>query len=170
MTSEPPSGLGGEAEHVAAYLDFLRTALLEKLRALPEAESRRPVLTSGWTPLELLHHVAHVEQRWFVWGFLGEPIAAPWGDNHGGDPDAAWFVAPELGVEAVVAGVEAAGRRTREVVTGYPLDAIASTAGRFADSDPPDLRWICFHVLQELARHSGHLDVVVEVAGGPTGE
>jgi hypothetical protein len=32
------------------------------------------------------------------------------------------------------------------------------------------LQWICFHVLQEYARHVGHLDVVVELAGGPTGE
>ena len=36
--------------------------------------------------------------------------------------------------------------------------------------DPPTLSWICFHVLQEYARHVGHLDVAVELAGGPTGE
>jgi hypothetical protein len=32
------------------------------------------------------------------------------------------------------------------------------------------LAWICFHVLQEYARHAGHLDVAVELAGGEVGE
>ncbi|MEK8105271.1 hypothetical protein ACWD5Z_11940 [Micromonospora chokoriensis] len=27
-----------------------------------------------------------------------------------------------------------------------------------------------FHLVQEYARHLGHLDVVAELAGGPTGE
>ncbi|MGH3314739.1 MAG: DUF664 domain-containing protein [Nocardioidaceae bacterium] len=26
------------------------------------------------------------------------------------------------------------------------------------------MEWICFHVLQEYARHAGHLDVAVELA------
>jgi hypothetical protein len=41
--------------------------------------------------------------------------------------------------------------------------------GRFV-ADPPTLGWICFHVLQEYARHVSHLDIAVELAGGPTGE
>jgi hypothetical protein len=32
------------------------------------------------------------------------------------------------------------------------------------------LAWICFNVLQEYARHAGHLDVAVELAGGAVGE
>ncbi|MEU2984004.1 DUF664 domain-containing protein [Micromonospora aurantiaca] len=27
-----------------------------------------------------------------------------------------------------------------------------------------------FHLVQEYARHLGHLDIVAELAGGPTGE
>ena len=64
---------------------------------------------------------------------------------------------------------------------GYPaghvglLDRIAergAVGGRFADdgTPPPTLAWICFHVLQEYARHAGHLDVVRELADGATGE
>jgi hypothetical protein len=47
---------------------------------------------------------------------------------------------------------------------------VAATGGRFSGDEAPDLRWICFHVLQEYARHAGHLDIVVELEGGPTGE
>ncbi len=37
-------------------------------------------MPSGWTPIELLSHVLHMEQRWFVWGFLGEAVDDVWGD------------------------------------------------------------------------------------------
>jgi hypothetical protein len=29
---------------------------------------------------------------------------------------------------------------------------------------------VLFHLVQEYARHVGHLDIVAELAGGPTGE
>jgi hypothetical protein len=70
--------------------------------------------------------------------------------------------------------LEAQAGRTREVLIAHDLAEVASRGGRFADlppgGQPPDLRWICFHVLQEYARHAGHLDVAVELAGGHVGE
>ncbi|HEY3004544.1 MAG TPA: DUF664 domain-containing protein [Kribbellaceae bacterium] len=32
------------------------------------------------------------------------------------------------------------------------------------------MSWILLHVLQEYARHAGHLDIVRELADGRTGE
>ena len=61
------------------------------------------------------------------------------------------------------------GRRTRAVLASTPLERSAAVGGRF-EGNPPTLAWICFHVLQEYARHTGHLDIAVELAGGPTGE
>jgi hypothetical protein len=37
-------------------------------------------------------------------------------------------------------------------------------------ADPAPLERILFHLLQEYARHVGHLDIVSELAGGQTGE
>jgi Protein of unknown function (DUF664) len=34
----------------------------------------------------------------------------------------------------------------------------------------PTLAWILFHVLQEYARHAGHLDITRELLDGATGE
>ena len=167
--SEPEPGAGGEAAHHAAYLAFYRATVIEKCRSLPESELRRPWVPSGWTLLELANHLAHMERRWFVWGFLGEEVDEPWGDSRG-DGETAWFVPPGRGLDDVVAMLEAVGGRTAAVLAGTPLETCAATTGRFRDQEPPDLRWICFHVLQEYARHAGHLDVAVELAGGPTGE
>ena len=169
MRSEPQPGLGGEAAHHAAYLDFYRRTCIEKCRARPAVELRTSRLPSGWTPIELLQHLRFMERRWFVWGFLGAQVDEPWGDSRG-DDEAAWAVAPATTLDGVVRRLEEGGVRTNDVLASHGLDEIASTGGRFADADPPDLRWICFHVLQEYARHAGHLDVAVELSGGPTGE
>ena len=68
-----------------------------------------------------------------------------------------------------VADLETASIEVDGVLGSYPLDEVAPPGPRF-EGDPAPLSWICFHVLQEYARHVGHLDVVVELAGGPTGE
>jgi len=53
-----------------------------------------------------------------------------------------------------------------------PPAAVGMDAARAAQAPrlPPTLGWIFCHVLQEYARHLGHLDVVIELAGGSTGE
>jgi len=33
----------------------------------------------------------------------------------------------------------------------------------------PTLRWILFHLIEETARHNGHLDILRELADGVTG-
>jgi hypothetical protein len=161
--------LGGELAHVSAYLDFYRDTCIEKCRWLSPQELRASRLPSGWTPLELLQHLALMERRWFVWGFLGEQVDDPWGDSRG-DDEARWHVDAGRGLDEVVALMEEYAARTRSVLASHAPDDVASAAGRFAGFDPPELRWICFHVLQEYARHAGHLDLAVELAGGPTGE
>ena len=168
MRGEPAPGLGGEAAHVAAYLGYYRATVVARARSLPEEALRRTMVPSGWTPLELLHHLAFMERRWFTWGFLAEPVPEPWGDSQG-SPDAAWRVPARTSLADVEALLAEQATRTEAVLATTPLDTLAGVGGRFT-TDPPDLRWICFHVLREYARHAGHLDVAVELAGGQTGE
>jgi uncharacterized damage-inducible protein DinB len=173
--SEPPKSGAGGAARWSDYLDWVRSEMVRGVLALAPGEQRTPRVPSGWTPLELLSHVLHMEQRWFVWGFLGEPVAEPWGDWNVDEPwtsddsdetrpRARWQVADDVTAEQLAARLEAVGERTRGVLRDFPLEATASPGGRFAE-DPPTLEWICFHVLSEYARHAGHLDIVVELSG-----
>ena len=41
---------------------------------------------------------------------------------------------------------------------------------RWEGADPPTLERVLFHLLQEYARHVGHLDVVRELMDGKVGE
>jgi uncharacterized damage-inducible protein DinB len=164
VREEPAPGLGGEREHLAAFLDFYRATVVAKCRSLGPTALRESRVPTGWTPLELLDHLAHMERRWVVWGFLAEPVPDPWGDG-----EERWHTGRDL--DAVVAMLDDVAARTAAVLATTPLEAPAATGGRFATADEaPDLRWICFHVLQEYARHAGHLDVAVEIAGGHVGE
>ena len=122
-------------------------------------------MPSGWTPLELVQHLAFMERRSFVWGFIGEQVDDPWGDSQGAR-DAAWLVPSTVSLDDVLALLTEQAARTDALLESTPLEQLAATTGRFR-TDPPDLRYVCFHVLQEYARHAGHLDVAVELAGGP---
>jgi uncharacterized damage-inducible protein DinB len=168
---EPGSDTADPAELFARYLDFYRETVLAKSAALDERELRTSRLPSGWTPVELLSHLAHMEQRWVVWGFLGEAVDAPWGDSHEGrdGSDCRWHVPDDVPTVTLIAMLRDVGERTSAVLERTPLDQVGAVGGRF-DEDPPTLAWICFHVLQEYARHAGHLDIAVELAGGSTGE
>lgn len=166
-TAEPPTSGGSGGERWAAYLAWLRSTMSASVLDLSNDARRTTRVPSGWTPVELLSHVLHMEQRWFVWGFLGEQVANPWGDWNVPDPttqDGRWQVPPGTTAEALAALLREQGDRTTTILHEHPLDATAATGGRFTD-DPPTLEWICFHVLAEYARHAGHLDIVVELEG-----
>ena len=163
---EPSKAGGAGAQRWADYLDWMRAECIEAVVSLSYEQQRTARTPSGWTPLELLHHLLHMEQRWFVWGFLGEEVAQPWGDwnvaDPDADPDARWRVPDGVSAEQIAERLRAQGARTRQVLRGHDLREPGRTGGRFT-SEPPTLEWICFHVLAEYARHAGHLDITVEL-------
>jgi hypothetical protein len=162
--SDPiPSG----AEVFVTYLDYFRSGIIARVEGLREAELRSSRLASGWTPLELLRHLTFVEMRWLEWGFEGREVEDPWGDNR----DGRWYVGEDESREILVGELRAQGFRTRKIIRSFPLDARGEPGPRWkVSTEPPTLERILFHLLQEYARHLGHLDIVVELTGGSTGE
>jgi hypothetical protein len=162
---EPSGETGDPAVLFERYLGFYRETVIAKVSALSDVEARTSRLPSGWTPIELLQHLGFMERRWFVWGFLGEKVEDPWGDAR----DDRWHVPAGDTVQQTASMLREVGQRTSAVLAGRRLDDIGVPGGRF-EAEPPTLAWICFHVLQEYARHAGHLDIAVELAGGELGE
>ncbi|MGP3976434.1 DinB family protein [Streptomyces sp. 8N114] len=168
---EPAPTLADPHELLEGYLDYYRRALLRKAAALPEEELRAGHLPSGWTPLELVRHLQYVEQRWLNWGFAAEQVPDPWGDRGMDDAADRWQVPAGMSTRQVLDAYAAQCDRSRRVTSAAKLDQRASVGGRFpTEEEAPTLAWILFHLLQEYARHVGQLDVVVELAGGGTGE
>ena len=163
---EPRGDVSDSGELFARYLAFYRETVLRKVASLSEGDLRVSRLPSGWTPIELLVHLAHMERRWFVWGFLGEDVDDPWGD----DRDGRWHAPADLSVVQAGAMLREVGECTTDVLATHALAEQAPPGPRFEGGEPATLAWICFHVLQEYARHAGHLDIAVELAGGDVGE
>lgn len=167
---EPQVDSPDPAIQLIAYLDYYRGAVDRKIAGLSAPQLRTSLLPSGWTPLELLNHLVHMERRWLVWGFLAEPVPDPWGDHAAGADGGPWQVRDDATAHGLLDRLHAGGRRTTEILTSYPLGVRGAVGGRFATDPAPTLLWIGFHVLQEYARHTGHLDVARELADGATGE
>jgi hypothetical protein len=165
---EPSHTIADPKRLLAGYLDFYRATVIGKLDGLSDAELLGSRLPSGWSPVELLWHLTHVERRWLVWGFLGEDVTDPWCDH---DASERWRVPDGVTVAEVMARFRVQCARSREITDAAALTDRAPAGGRFAtEADAPSLSWILFHLLQEYARHAGHLDIVRELADGAIGE
>lgn len=162
----PTVPAAGRTEVFLGYLDYFREMVLSKVSALPDDELRRSRLPSGWTPLELVKHLRYVELRWIEWGFQGREIEHPWEDRRGDR----WYVAPDETRDVLVAALRTQGARTAAVVAGSELTTVGAPGPRWEGAQPASLERVLFHLLQEYARHLGHLDIVTELAGGPIGE
>jgi hypothetical protein len=162
----PTLPVSSRTEVFVGYLDFYRSSAILRVESLSENEIRSSRLASGWTPIELLRHLTFVEMRWLEWGFEGQKVEDPWGDNR----DDRWYVGADESLESVVDELRARGVRSRTIIRANSLDAIGQPGERWGGAEPATLERVLFHLLQEYARHVGHLDIVAELAGGSTGE
>jgi uncharacterized damage-inducible protein DinB len=163
---EPTDHRASDAEVLLGYLDYFRSVLVTKVRGLPDEEMRTSRLPSGWTPLGLLKHLTYVELRWLVWGFEGEPVSEPWADSR----DGRWHVRVQESLTELVSALNSQAERTRVIVQAHALSDIGRPSERWDGAEPPPLGRVMLHLVQEYARHVGHLDIVRELVDGHVGE
>lgn len=163
---EPTTPRDDRREVLLEYLDFYRSVIRDKVTGLDEADLRISLVPSGWTTVELLKHVVNVERRWMVWGFEGVDLDDPWGE----DRDDRWYASPDESVTDLLGALDAGGRHTREVVMAHDLGDRGAPSDRWDGAPPPPLERVLLHLVQEYARHAGHLDIVRELSDGITGE
>lgn len=171
MTATPPFPsptlpVGSRREVLLGYLDYFRSVVVAKVADLPEAEARASRLPSGWSPVELLRHLAFVEMRWLEWGFEGRAVADPWGDRRGDR----WYVGRSESVTQVLDELRDRGEVTRHIVARHDLAEAGVPGERWEGAEPASLERVLLHLLQEYARHAGHLDVARELIDGRVGE
>ena len=158
---EPTKPYADDRQVLLGYLDYFRATLLEKCQGI---DVHATTLPSGWTPAELLHHLRHVERRWLEWGFEGHAVENPWADWQ----DGRWHTTDDL--PALTAALQDQASTTRRIVESHELDDQGQPGERWAGAAPATLRRVLLHLVQEYARHAGHLDVVRELRDGRAGE
>ncbi|WP_433479776.1 DinB family protein [Spirillospora sp. CA-142024] len=152
---------------LAGYLEWYREALMRKITGLSDEQLRTPVEPLGWSPLGLIQHLGWVERRWMRWGFAAEDVVAcpPGGD------DTEWNIPDDRPTAQITAFYQDEVDKAQDLMAGAAITDTAGIGGRFQEpGDAPSLGRILFHLLQEYARHTGHLDIARELIDGRTGE
>jgi len=146
------------------FLAYQRASVLAVVAGLGEPELSAPVLPSGWTPLGLLEHLGHAERHWFQQVLTGSAEPLPWVDEN--TPLRTPRPSP----------VVLAFYRDQCAVSDALIEATAIDAAPVARhhdeplaSQTTDLRRILLHMIEETARHAGHLDAARELIDGRTG-
>jgi len=167
MTGDQPED--PEDQVLLAFLEAQRDAVLSIVAGLDEAAWHRPVVPSGWTPAGLVEHLGGAERHWFQGVVAGSGTELPWDEGLPPyDPEAA-FVIDRSSAE-VIGYYRDQCARSDAVLAVTPLPA--PPRGRHGDpqmDEPPTVRWVVLHMIEETARHAGHLDIARELIDGQTG-
>jgi len=112
----------------------------------------------------LVSHLHWVEHSWIEHDFLGGEDDGPWTEE---EPDREMSIALDIPLETLLRDYAAQAERYRQLVASHDLDDRA--ARPLNTGEHPTLRWILFHLVEETARHNGHIDILRELADGVTG-
>jgi len=153
---------GGDREILAAQLDRHRATVEWKCRGLSDDQARRVHLPSELTTIAgLLSHLTLNEWYWFAVVLDGEEDT--WEERLKADPDAEFRT--EKTMPELLADYATQCERSREIVAKRGLDDLVTHNG-----EQFSVRWVATHMLEETARHLGHLDLLRELTDGLTGE
>lgn len=144
------------------FLAFLRATAVNKVAGLSrELAVATPLPGSPrMSALGVLKHLTAVERWWLAIEAGGADLPSLWT----GSPDPSWDLTPEDDPASVVAAYRAEWAHVEKSLAGLKPGDRARHGGDFT------VRWIVEHVVQETARHVGHLDILREMADGEVGE
>lgn len=154
---------GGEKDSLRSAIERHRDVVLWKVDGLDDATLRRQMTPSGTSLLGLVKHLAAVEYGWFVSTFGREVEPLPFDES---DPEADLRIRPDETTADVLAFYARARAAANAVIDELDVEA-TGTSWR---GDTVTMRWVLIHMLEEVARHAGHMDIVRELIDGATGD
>lgn len=155
---------GTERAMLEAHLDEARATAVRKVSGLPWEMATRRLGPTPTSAAGIVKHLTEVERWWFRHYFAGEAAVPFW--SNAADPDGEYDLTGDESIEAVVARYEEACRESRSIAARHGLDDRCARARR--DGTRPSLRWLYVHLIDEVARHNGQLDIYRELLDGTT--
>jgi len=160
MDRTPPPDDSDERATLTAFLEYLRSSVVAKLAGVDDDAAKRPQVPSGTSIYWLGTHLSAVEINQFQRILDGRPserIVPP-------APPAIEFDT----MSAVIDRYETACAESRRILESFDeLDTLGRGVGR--KGDRRNLRWVLTHMIEETARHAGHLDILREQLDETTG-
>lgn len=157
----PPSLDGDERAMLNGFLDYLRSRVAAKLSGVDDDLARRPQVSSGTSIYWLGTHMSAIELNQFQRILDGRPDdqlvppAPP-------PPD-------EDRMSEVLARYDTACRESRSILAGFDDLGTLSNGVDRRTGERRTVRWVMTHMIEETARHLGHLDILREQADESTG-
>ncbi|MBW1598921.1 DinB family protein [Streptomyces sp. JJ38] len=165
-TPVAPEAHGDERGALLAYLDAQRGGIRRSVLGLTEEQAWSAPSASACSTAGLVKHVALTEQGWLrtmtgvPQDFTDPAVQASWArsfDREEGDT-----------VAAVLARYEEIAAATEKAVREVPSldDTFHLPDAPWAAGGPRSWRWALLHLIEEVARHAGHADVIRETIDG----
>jgi len=151
-------------------LDRLNQAVLYKLDGLSEYDVRRPMTSTATNLLGVAFHLASLNAEYF-----GETFGRPFPREHefyyrtddDADPMDDMWVRAESTSAWVVEMYRAAWEHAQETIARLDLDSAGQIPTRpYAKTTLVEM---LVHMVDETARHAGHMDIVRELIDGAVG-
>jgi len=153
-----------EGTTLLVFLDYYRAVFRRKVEGLDDEQVRTASCPpSDLTPLGLVRHMADVERGWFRRG-LGEEIDYRF--DYSVDEDLDFHPGPADTMADALAIWDEDVAAARSNVERVSLDDML-TSGR---EPRKSVRWTVVHMIEEYARHCGHLDLITEALDGRKGD
>lgn len=155
MSRDVPDTTAPERQILQDLLDDNREGLLQCVDGLTEEQARTRLVPSLTTPLALVKHAAFAEKVWFhvtlprrTRADVGIPETI----------DESFQLEDSDTIESVVAAFRQTCAESDRIAAAYELD----DAGEHPRLGAVSLRWMYVHMIEELARHAGHGDILRE--------
>lgn len=164
----PP--VSDERSGLLAFLAQQRDAVRIAAHGLTDDEARLTPTAGTLSIGGLVKHVAAMERGWM--DTLLQRTRPPAEDQAESYADQ-FTLRPDETLADALADLAAAGHETEEIVAGIADLGQAVPVPRGVPWFPQDVeawsvRWVLLHLIEELARHAGHADIVRESIDGAT--
>lgn len=164
-----PPLTGDERTQLIGWLDLQRSFVRMKCAGLSEEDAHRKVVPTSplMTPAGLVAHLRWNEYSWFQLNVMGVPDTGqtPWTED--GHPDAEMLV-DDIPLAQLLDEYDAECARSNETIADLSLDTVEQ--GPYVDKgEAASLRYVLCHMIEETARHVGHLDIIRELLDGSKG-
>jgi len=169
----PP--VADERSALRQYLAYHQSAYLAVSYGLTDEQARSSPSVSALSIGGLVKHVTAMQRTWMgrVAAAPGTPpkdprpfdeIAKDFGDQH--------VMRPDEALDGLLRAFEAQNAESLRLVETANLDTevpVPRDVPWFPkDIDAWSVRWVILHVINELARHAGHADIIRETIDGAT--
>lgn len=151
------------------YLDVAHDAVLWKLDGLSEYDVRRPLTRTGTNLLGVVKHLAAVELEYFGDVFdRPHGVPFPW-DDDGGVVNGDMFATVDESRDQILEMFATARRHAAATIAALDLDAEGHVPWWGDAGNPVTLHRILVHMIAEIHRHLGQIDILREGLDGAVG-